>query len=318
MSDTIISKILDRIDQPDLLKLLTEKLSGTELNSLLLEIFNLRVAKLTPSELLKLYQLNRFVKPADLPVLALKETELNLLKIFKQYSFELLDLSPVSILGSCAVVAPADQKKILSALRGTEVLADATNAIALHISDLKKSKTWSSALPKDKLRFGTIQRHVRAQSISGKGFTPHFKIGCLVTSGVDTGSFSFEKEALAEHLTVMKMIYEHYYKVDQLSFRLLCRKGYSDALKLATEIKEFVLSQHPETVIHIVENSEKEIAYYKGVQYKVDIVVKGKKYEIADGGFVDWTQQLLQNKKERLMITGFGFEFMFRIINNLL
>jgi hypothetical protein len=66
-----------------------------------------------------------------------------------------------------------------------------------------------------------------------------------------------------------------------------------------------------------MENPEKENEYYKGIQYKVDITLNNKVYEIGDGGFVDWTQQLLQNKKERFLITGFGFEFMYRILHGM-
>jgi hypothetical protein len=49
----------------------------------------------------------------------------------------------------------------------------------------------------------------------------------------------------------------------------------------------------------------------------VDVKVNNKSYEIGDGGFVDWTQQLLQNKKERLLITGFAFDFMYRILKGM-
>ena len=318
MSSVIVDKILERAGESHVLTLLSENLSGTELNSFLLEVFNRRTSRQSPAQLLKHYQSNRFVKPADLPVLEMKQTELDILKIFHKFLFEPLELSPVAVLGTCSVVALADQKKILSALRGTEVLADATNAIALHISDLKKQKIWSLKSPTEKLRFATIQRHVRTQSISGKGFTPHFKIGCMVTSGLDVGNFGFEKEALTEHILVMKEIFREYYKVEQLSFRLVCRGGYDDSIKLASEVKRFVQQHYPETAIQIVETSEKEIGYYKGIQYKVDIKWGDKTFEIADGGFVDWTQQLLQNKKERLLITGFGFDFMYRITHGML
>jgi hypothetical protein len=316
MSSDIISKILDRIGQPDLVRLLATELSGTELNSILLEVFNERTANTSPPDLLKLYQLNRFVKPADLPVLELKQTELDLLTIFARHHFDPIELSPVAILGACSAVAPANQKKVLSALRGTEVLADATNSIALHISDLKKRKVL--ALPaSEKIRFSTIQRHVRTQTIAGKGFSPHFKIGCLVTSGLDCGAFSFEKEALSEHLQLMKVLFTGHYRVKELSFRLLCRNGYPDSHDLATKIRDFLLIQHPGTPIYIVQDPVHQTDYYKGVQYKVDVKVNNKSYEIGDGGFVDWTQQLLQNKKERLLITGFGFDFMYRILKGM-
>jgi hypothetical protein len=50
--------------------------------------------------------------------------------------------------------------------------------------------------------------------------------------------------------------------------------------------------------------------YYKGLQFKADITVQGRHFEIADGGLVDWTQQLLNNKKERFFIAGFGLELL--------
>ena len=318
MSSIIIRKLLDRTGHPELLQVLTERLSGTELNSLLLEVFHKKAETSSAPQLLKNYQLNRFVKPADLPVLRLKETEFDLLKIFKESLFEPIELSPVTVLGSCSVVGPANQGKILSALRGTEVLADGTNSMALHICDLKKRSVWTPKFPSDKIRLGAIQRHIRTQSITGKGFTPHFKIGCFVTSGADTGNFMFEKESILEHVQLMKRIFESYYKVDHLSFRLVCRPGYQDSLRLATEIREYISTSIPDTKVAIVEKPENEIAYYKGIQYKVDIKWRDGEFEIGDGGFVDWTQQLLQNKKERFLISGFGFDLMYRIVNGLL
>jgi len=129
MSSVIVDKILERAGDAHVLSLLAENLSGTELNSLLLEVFNQRTASQSPAQLLKNYQTNRFVKPADLPVLEMKQTELDLLKIFQKYLFEPIELSPVAILGTCSVVAPENKKKILSALRGTELLPIATNAM---------------------------------------------------------------------------------------------------------------------------------------------------------------------------------------------
>jgi hypothetical protein len=308
----IVSKILQRIKQPELLSVLTSDLSGSELNSLLLEVFSDRTSKMTAPQLLNDYQKNRFVKPADLPVIELKRMELDLLELFQRHSFDPVELSPVSVLGSCSVVAPADQKKILSALRGTEVLADATNAIALHVSDLKQTNL-AAAEQSRKMKFSTFHRHLRTQSISGKGFTPHFKIGCLVTCGVDTGSFTFEKESLNEHARLMAAIFQNYFHSENIGFRLLCRQGYERSEDLVHECSTFIRSQNPGIDLTIIENPEKKNSYYSGLQYKVDIRINGKVYEIGDGGFVNWTQQLLQNKKERMLSTGFGFEFMYRL-----
>jgi len=313
MNSPIVIKILDRIGRPDLVSVLTKDLTGTELNTILLEVFSDLTSKLSPPLLLNRYQLNRFVKPSDLPVLELKRMELEVLELFNRLNFEPIELSPVSVLGSCSVVATADQDKVLTALRGTEVLADATNAIALHICDLKQRNKDFPDQP-EMISFSTVQRHLRTPQINIKGFTPHFKIGCLVTAGTDRGSYSFEKESLLQHIVAMKTLYLDYYKVDDVRFRFLCRSGYDSSERLAEQVKQFVVGKHPETVIDIIPNPEKEIDYYKGIQYKVDIHVRGKTFEIADGGFVDWTQKLLQNKKERMLSTGIGFDFMYRIL----
>jgi histidyl-tRNA synthetase len=49
-------------------------------------------------------------------------------------------------------------------------------------------------------------------------------------------------------------------------------------------------------------------AYYTGLCFKVVVTVAAEPFEIADGGFVDWTQQLLGNRKERLLTSGIGVD----------
>ena len=46
--------------------------------------------------------------------------------------------------------------------------------------------------------------------------------------------------------------------------------------------------------------------YYRDLCFKVNALVDGAQEEIGDGGFTDWTAQLLANGKERLLITGYG------------
>ena len=310
MNNALLEKISDKVSHPGLVNDLVHKLSGTEVNSLLLEVFHQKTSTLSAAQLLSNYQKNRFVKPADLPVLRLREMELDLLRLFTQNQYHAIELSPVAALGSCSVFGCASQHKILSALRGTEVLADATNSLAIHIADLKKSTS-----TEDVIRFSCIERHVRAQQIAGKGFTPHFKIACLVTAGHDSGSYSFEKQSLLEHVKLMTTLFKDYYQVDKIAFRLVCRNGYLDARALAVQVKESINERLPETLIEIIENPEKENNYYCGLQYKIDITINNRVFEIGDGGFVDWTQKLLQNKKERMLSTGIGFEFMYRILS---
>ncbi|GAB3910130.1 hypothetical protein GCM10028803_49320 [Larkinella knui] len=310
---TIVEKILQRINRPELLPILSEELTPSELNSLLLEVFRRQTGRLSPAELLQQYQKNRFVKPADTDFMALHALETRLLQIFETFRFKAVELSPVAPLGCCSVVATADQQKILSALRGTEVLADATNALALHVADLKKSGQWKPVSATDQLRFSAIQRHVRTPKVAIPGHTQHFKIGCLVSSGRDTGSFEFERESMAEHLAVMTALLRDALQVDALRFKFIRRSGNADG-RLLEQVKNHILQLRNDLVIETETTPSRENQYYKGLQYKILITVRGQEYEIGDGGFVDWTQQLLQNKKERFLITGLGVEMLFRLM----
>jgi hypothetical protein len=313
----ILPGILKRIGRPDLAEALIHELSGTELNTLLLEVIAQRTAKMSAGDLLKSYENNRFVKPVDLPVLPLREMELEYLRLFNSCGFEPIELSPVSTLGSCSVVSPTSQDKILSAMRNTEVLADATNALALHVSYLKKRGIWKPK-PTDRRNFVVVQRHLRTPSVANAGFTPHFKIAALITAGYDTGNYTFERETLVDHVTTVTRLYKEFHRVADIRFKLICRDGYPDGLTLSSKAQNHLVDRINGIKVEVVEHPQNKNVYYQGIQYKVNIDHRDKTWEIGDGGFVNWTQALLQNRKERMFTTGLGFEFMYRIENNLL
>jgi hypothetical protein len=62
--------------------------------------------------------------------------------------------------------------------------------------------------------------------------------------------------------------------------------------------------------VDVLEDADRESGrgYYGGLCYKVHATIGGEACEIGDGGFVDWTQRLVGNRKERLLIGGFGLD----------
>jgi hypothetical protein len=49
--------------------------------------------------------------------------------------------------------------------------------------------------------------------------------------------------------------------------------------------------------------------YYVGARFHIYATnAAGTEFELVDGGFTTWTQQLLNNRKERLLISGLGVE----------
>jgi hypothetical protein len=222
-------------------------------------------------------------------------------------------VSPLSQLGTCSAIATVDQDKVVSALRNCEVLSDATNALALYICSQKKKQKLN--IRDTHIKYCTVQRHVRSQPFQIKGFSPHFTIGCLVSSGVDTGNFEFEKKAIGDHFVALRDVLTTVFNTGTVRFKLQKREGYQEAFIPAVLL--YLQKRLPDMEVIIDENPGAN-NYYKGLQFKAIITLQQGDFEIADGGLVDWTQHLLNNKKERFFISGFGLELLNKLEEGLM
>jgi len=162
--------------------------------------------------------------------------------------------------------------------------------------------------------------------MKGKGFSPHFKIGCIVSAGRDQGDHLWECQALKEQLLALSSLFREVFGVGQVRFKLLRREGASqgpapdngpEAGFGRSSIDRLIESLGKEGLEVAREDAPPPNAYYKDIQFKMIIEGAGREWEIADGGFVDWTQQLLEDKKERLLIAGFGLDLLYRIQNGM-
>jgi hypothetical protein len=279
MKDRISARLERKAGLPGLLEGLVTRLGGADLNSLLLEVFRRKAARISPAELLMQYQGNRLVQPSALDMIGLLELELQVLRLLRERGFVPVELSPAAALGSCSVVATVDQRKVISALRNTEIVADATNALALHIA-----------------------ASVRASG-GDRG---------EVSSGLDTGNHVFECDKLLEQLRVLFELLRGEMGLRALRLVLKRRGGYDERSPLIDRVYEHLVRELPGEEI-AREDAPADNAYYKGIQFKIYALAGERVWEIADGGFVDWTQQLLGNRKERLLISGFGLEWLYKI-----
>ncbi|NHN29532.1 hypothetical protein [Paenibacillus agricola] len=299
-----IQRVLEQSGNPDLLEIWNKELSVSDINTFLLELFRLQTKEASYADLLRKYVENRFVHPAKVDPIALKQLEIAVLQIAQSAAYQPILLSPIAPLGSCSIVATADQNKIISALRGTEVVADATNLLALYICDLLKSNKTTNDL--DFVRFSTTHRHVRTQPLNKPGLLPHFHVFCLVASGKDQGSYLFEKAVLQEHIALYQMIFKAVFHAD-IDVQLSRRGGYPDGTGFFERILDDLEKRFPD--ISITENfSKTDNLYYKGLQFTIVVHINGQELYIGDGGFVDWPQKLLGNRKQRMMISAIGLD----------
>jgi hypothetical protein len=110
---------------------LADGLPASRLWSLLLEVARARAAGRGPADLVEQWDRDRFVQPALVDQRSLVEVDRHLLAAAS--AFESMELSPVAPLGVCSGMGHASQNKVLSTLRGTEVVSDPTNVMALRV-----------------------------------------------------------------------------------------------------------------------------------------------------------------------------------------
>ena len=145
----------------------------------------------TPANLREQWRQDRFVQPCAVDQRALLEVDRHLFAAAAD--FEALELSPVAPLGVCSSMALASQNKIVSTARGTEVVSDPTNVLALECA----RRLADAAGP---VRLATSHRCTRAQAVPKMpGFAAHFRMFCsLATAGCEQENRAFTSGALAE------------------------------------------------------------------------------------------------------------------------
>ncbi|MFD7904732.1 hypothetical protein ACFV4G_21090 [Kitasatospora sp. NPDC059747] len=298
-----LRRVLAEAGGPELLDLLAKGLTGSDLTTLLLEVFRRRADRLTPAEVMRRYRTDRFVIPAPTGFAQLRRAEDFLLSALPD-DFEMLALAPLVPLAAHAAVATVDPRKVVATIRGSEVAADPTNALALEAAR-RRSEALAvdprSAVP---VRVAASQRVVRAQRFDAPGMLAHFQLFALVTAGRDTGSRAFEQQHLVEHLrfAVRAMARAG---VDKTEIRITC---FDESATSILDRARTELAGTPGLDIVDDPNRATGRGYYTDLCYKVYATIHGQHLEIADGGFVDWAQRLTGSRKERLLISGFGVD----------
>ena len=279
-------------------------LPGADLTTLLLEVFRRRAERLSPAHVMHRYRTDRFVAPAAVSFAALRRTEDTMLGALPP-DFDRLVLAPVLPLGAHTAVAGVDPRNVIATVRGTEVAADPTNGLALEAAARRARLLAGSARSAEPVRLAASQRVTRAQPVSGPVSFAHFQLLGVVTAGRDTGSRSFERQHLAEQLTFAAQALAAL-GLPRVTIAVTCLDDSGQQVLAAVRS---ALAGWPGTTVTEAPERESGRAYYRGLCFKVFAARAGEEpLEVADGGFVDWTATLLANRKERLLISGYGVD----------
>jgi hypothetical protein len=272
---------------------LAERLPGTVLQSVLLEVMRRRAQARTPHAVLAQYERDKFVRPAAIDQRTFVALDTQLLAAAD--GFEAIELSPVAPLGTSSTVAPTDQNRVLSALRGTEVVSDPTNVLALECAVRLRGQP---------LHLVTSQRVLRAQPFPDvPGFAAHFRIFVLASAGREEKDHGFSVAALVNHITTMQgaldRLEQHGYAFGARRVDILARPdraAVGDRIAAAVGGARKVL-EHP---------------YYSGgIRYMLWVTAKdGREVPLVDGGTFDWLARLTTNRRNVFVATGAGAQLM--------
>jgi hypothetical protein len=269
-------------------------LSPTDLQTMLLAVARVRAAAVTPSQVLRRWQSDRFVRPAAADPRRLAALEARLWQLLPD-AIVGVELSPVVPLGTCTAVTPLSQNRIVSTARSTEVISDSTNALAVEAVVRRREQS-----AEGEVHLAACQRQLRAQSF-GAGSAAHFRLFALVSSARDTGSARTEAQLLIRHLSfwrdlLAELIPDANPRIELTVF---------DSPTLGDRLQDTVIPAFAgaSNAVDVVEAPQRTVGRGYYVAGAVRLAARDGTIELGDGGFTTWTAQLSGDAKERCLVS---------------
>lgn len=285
---------------------LAQEMPASSLWSLLIEVMERRAKARSLPELLRQWEQDDFTAPAPVDQRTFLRLDSRLFEAAA--AFEAVELSPLTPLGTCSTMGLASQNKIVSALRGTEVMSDPTNALALECARRLRHS------PETSLRLATSQRVVRAQRLPplaqrvgvSRHFRQHFRMFVLTTAGRELKDHGFVVEALREHilthLRALQLLERDGYTIGARSLRLLATKERAPLLERIAADFPRDLAISCEVLNH---------PYYSGgLRFLLSVRPAELELPLIDGGAFDWVSRLSANRKHVFVASGLGSQLL--------
>jgi hypothetical protein len=296
-----MARILRSLGDSQLVHRLATGLTPADLTTLLLAVATERAAEADAPGTLVRYVNDRFSRPGTAPFLHVRRIEEAFIRAVPQ-KWDWVTVSPLVPFGTHHVLGDISQDWVVTTLRANEVAADPTSALALETAARRRDTTIRrSAEPQ---RLATIQRVTRAQRYSAEDAFAHFSLFGLVTAGRSRPRAGFDAQAMIEHLSVYVAALSDL--VQRIAVEL-STSGDTSGRDLVTQVRRRVGSQ---TNVRVTEDPDRFAGqrYYSRACFKIKANVGNESFEVCDGGFTEWTARLLDDRRERLLISAAGLD----------
>lgn len=306
-------KIIQRIEReagvPNLSEILVERIKPADLQSLLLEVYKARVKRRSPHMVFSDYISNSFTLPSRCdPALLLEWDRIAFFHL--PDGFDAIELSPVSPLGSVSCIAPISQDWVLTTIRNMEVVADPTNILALECALRRQELARSEPTNATPVHLACSHRVVRTQRYRSYSALQHFRLFSLCSAGRTTGNLRFEIDVTTNHIRFYLGSLRNFLGSDiplRVTIIDLSPDSHDDAIFSAP--LENLKREFDNVNIDLEKTQTRETEYYHKLRFHVYASpTRGHEIELVEGGDTDWAQKLLNNAKERLIISGIGSE----------
>lgn len=289
--------------------------SPSETRGELLRLLREQAGRRRPADLLAHYRRDGYVMPSMLDQRLVNT--LDRLALGAADGFDAVLLSPVAPLGTNSVVAPTSQDRTLSTTRGTEVVSDPTNVLALECALRLLASGASGAsgasdesAPAPAVRLATVHQTLRAQGVSNPdgAHSQHFRLFVLGESGAGLPDDAFEVEAVGNQLQVYDRLFDACERSLPVAFPR--RAAIVRVDERGRALAERVMHRLREVLPHVdVATEPLRSGYYDGL--RVGFGAEGRSgefVEIADLGRFDWVAQLTSDRRNRFVASGFGIQ----------
>jgi hypothetical protein len=184
-------------------------------------------------------------------------------------------------------------------MRATEVLSDATNALAIEAAGRRRAQPAGG-----QVHVAASHRHLRAQDF-GAGQAAHFRLFALVSSARDAGSGTTQARLLTLHLGFWQRVLADLAPDagPRLRFTTLDSPVLRD--RFTDTVLPALTGPAPTTAVPVVDEPGRERGrgYYTDAALRITAGDGAREVELGDGGFTTWTGRLMNNAKERCLVS---------------
>lgn len=263
---------------------LLKSLTVPEIRTILADVARTRAAALAPGELMRRWREDRFVTPSASDPRVLARLQARLWDALPA-DFTGVELSPLTALGSVTQLSGVSQNRVITTMRGTEVVFDPVHPLALEASRLRRSG-------RTRVHLAACQRVAHAWD---DGTGQHETRFALVSSAPDAGGFATEADLIDLHVDYWRDV-----------MGTLVPGGRVELVVAESTLEGHLAERGTRDGLIVVDGADGPWRNpYSGASFRL---VDADGAILGDGGLVTWTQTLTRNRKDRCLVSGIAVD----------